>query len=708
MNMLPHFDELANAYEEDEEDDDVEVIERGKRPLAHGSEVSSARGSTTISTVSKTKKPKQKGPIDVFFTPNPDVVVQNRKAQGKQTRIDANDPYRKELRERACIRFARWMYDAGIPFNAVNCDSFGPMIEAIGQYGPGMKPPSYHEVRVPLLKKEIEHTNNLMKGHREDWVKYGCSIMMDGWTDKKGRTLLNFLVNCPKGTMFVESIDASSYSKDAENMFQLIEKFVERIGEANVVQIVTDSAAANVLAGKFLEAKFAHLYWTPCAAHCLDLMLEDIFKIPSLKRAFERAIVVHGFIYNRPTLLNMMRRFTQMKELIKPAKTRFATAFLTLARIHQQKNNLRKMFTSEEWTTSKWAKEQQGKRVAQIMLMPSFWNTVVYALKVSGPLLCVLRLVDGEKKPPMGYIYEAMDRAKEAISNAFGGKEERYNNIFEIIDRRWDVQLHRPLHAAGYCLNPEYFYSNPNIEHDNEVMTGLYNCISKLVPNIDVQDKISQELSIYKQAENLFGLPMAIRQRATTAPAAWWAAYGSKTPNLQKFAIKVLSLTCSSSGCERNWSVFEHIHSKKRNRLDQKRLNDLVFVKYNRALKRRYDMRDILDPISLKNIDESNEWLLGRMDRELDEDDEFVFDDDILTWGDAATASGVGESSQRTRATSTSRARATPRVTRSSSVLQLVDEEESEETDDEDVDGYKSNDEGQDYDLLGVDVEDDC
>ncbi|RWR83273.1 hypothetical protein CKAN_01202400 [Cinnamomum micranthum f. kanehirae] len=63
---------------------------------------------------------------------------------------------------------------------------------------------------------------------------------------------------------------------------------------------------------------------------------------------------------------------------------------------------------------------------------------------------------------------------------------------------------------------------------------------------------------------------------------------------------------------------------------------------------------------------------------------------------------------QRTRATSTSRARATPRVTRSSSILQLVDEEESEETDEEDVDGYKSNDEGQDYDLLGVDVEDDC
>ena len=71
--------------------------------------------------------------MDVFFTPNPDVVVQNRKIPGKQTRIDENDPYRKELRVQAHQRFARWIYDAGLPLNAVNYDSFGSMIEAIGK-----------------------------------------------------------------------------------------------------------------------------------------------------------------------------------------------------------------------------------------------------------------------------------------------------------------------------------------------------------------------------------------------------------------------------------------------------------------------------------------------------------------------------------------------------------------------------------------------
>jgi hypothetical protein len=45
-----------------------------------------------------------------------------------------------------------------------------------------------------------------------------------------------------------------------------------------------------------------------------------------------------------------------------------------------------------------------------------------------------------------------------------------------------------------------------------------------------------------------------------------------RVPELQKLAIWVLSQTCSSSGCECNWSVFEKIHSKKCNRLEMFKL----------------------------------------------------------------------------------------------------------------------------------------
>ncbi|KAA0068068.1 hypothetical protein E6C27_scaffold238G00160 [Cucumis melo var. makuwa] len=666
---------------------DIDVQDYGMEDEDEGSINVNNRATSSGSSL---KKPRQKGPMDAFFTPNPESVVQNRKNdKGKQTSLNA--AYKKEMREHTIQRIARWFYDAGVPLNACTYDSFAPMIESIGQFGPGLKPPTYHELRVPCLKKELEATNELMSSHKAEWAMVGCTVMADGWTDRRNRTLINFLVNSPKGTMFIESIDASSYVKDGKKMFELLDNFVERIGEANVVQVVTDSASANVMAGRLLEAKRPQLIWSPCAAHCLDLMLEDIYKISNIRKALKRGMEISNFIYVRPGLLNMMRRFTNQKELVRPAKTRFATACITLSSIHHQKNNLRKMFTSDEWKDSKWSKEQQGRRVVQTILLASFWTTIVFALKVSGPLVRVLRLVDGEKKPPMGYIYEAMDRAKEAIAKSFNNNEEKYKDIFTIIDRRWELQLHRPLHAAGYYLNPSFYYSNPSIQEDDEIVNGLYSCITKMVASLDIQDKILAELSKYKRAEALFGQPLAIRQRDKISPVEWWDNFGQSTPNLQKFAIRILGLTCSASGCERNWSVFEQLHSKKRNRLAQSRLNDLVFIKYNRALKRRYNLRDIVDPISLRDIDDSNEWLIGRLDDDSEEEDELVFDDDILTWGDVSRAAGAKEPTfySRARASGATNVSCSYSSTTQPTPKQInLDDSDQEE---EDTDGYKSN-----------------
>ena len=105
-----------------------------------------------------------------------------------------------------------------------------------------------------------------------------------------------------------------------------------------------------------LELKRPYLYWTPCATHCLDLILENIGKLPNIKRTLERVISLNEYIYNRSGLLNMMMRFIGQRELLWLAMTWFATTFITLSRLHEQKNNLRKMFTSLDWSDSKWAK----------------------------------------------------------------------------------------------------------------------------------------------------------------------------------------------------------------------------------------------------------------------------------------------------------------------------------------------------------------
>ena len=176
------------------------------------------------------------------------------------------------------------------------------------------------------------------------------------------------------------------------------------------------------------------------------------------------------------------------------------------------------MFTSQEWLNLNASKEVKGMKITSIVLQVSFWEDIVFTLKAMGPLVKVLRLVDNEKKSAMGSIYHAMLEAKELIKKNFNNNEGKYKQVIDIVDKRWSIQLHHPLHAAGYYLNPKYFYSNPMIENDDKLLDGLYACISKLAASTVVVDAIHGELSKYKMGDGHFGLNEAVRQRADVAP----------------------------------------------------------------------------------------------------------------------------------------------------------------------------------------------
>ena len=103
------------------------------------------------------------------------------------------------------------------------------------------------------------------------------------------------------------------------------------------------------------------------------------------------------FIYNHTLALNTTRKFTNKMEFVRHGVTRFAMTFLTLQKLYKQKNNLRRMFTSDEWLSSKIAKEPKGKKVHDIMLNTTFWNDVVYFIKIMGLLVMSLGLFEMRK-----------------------------------------------------------------------------------------------------------------------------------------------------------------------------------------------------------------------------------------------------------------------------------------------------------------------
>eukprot|EP00253_Pinus_taeda_P017244 PITA_17244 len=245
---------------------------------------------------------------------------------------------KKKEKQDADRVIGRCIFWSDLPLSISKTNPFWqPMCDAIAVVGPGYKSATYEELRGPILQAKRQDINSRLAELKKTLEVTRCTVMSDGWTDKKGRTLLNFL---------------------------------------NVVQVVTDNAANYVSVGKMLMERHPTLFWTPCAAHCLDLLLEDMGKLSFIKEALDMARSIPKFIYNHAFVLSLMRRYNRRHD---------------------------------------------GKAIAKLVYSETFWRGVEEACTVSEPIVKVLRLVDGEKLA-MAYLYEGMDRAKEAIRSYYADK----------------------------------------------------------------------------------------------------------------------------------------------------------------------------------------------------------------------------------------------------------------------------------------------
>jgi hypothetical protein len=133
-------------------------------------------------------------------------------------------------------------------------------------------------------------------------------------------------------------------------------------------------------------------------------------------------------------------------------------------------------------------------------------------------------MVDGEDKNDMGYLYEAMDKAKEKLKEKH---PTTFRKWWRIIDNRWESTLHHDLHAAGKCITYmnflvftllKYTYGHLckcicnimyagyffNIQHqyghstqnDGEVLSGTINVITRLSRSIDDRIDAMMEVQI--------------------------------------------------------------------------------------------------------------------------------------------------------------------------------------------------------------------
>lgn len=78
-----------------------------------------------------------------------------------------------------------------------------------------------------------------------------------------------------------------------------------------------------------------------------------------------------------------------------------------------------------------------------------------------------------------------------------------------------------------------------------------------MVADPEERSKIEIQLDDFDKHANHFGHPIAVITADEEIPPIWWASCADGQPELQKFAIRVLSLTCSSFGGELLMNAFE-------------------------------------------------------------------------------------------------------------------------------------------------------
>ncbi|RYR04632.1 hypothetical protein Ahy_B06g084405 [Arachis hypogaea] len=197
-----------------------------------------------------------------------------------------------------------------------------------------------------------------------------------------------------------------------------------------------------------------------------------------------------------------------------------------------------------------------------------------------------------------------MQRAKNAIKTMFRNKKAVYTPYTSILKMRWDKHLKRDLHAAAYILNLAFFYSECFVEKAN-ILRSLLDLINVETLYDDSVAAI-QEIQLYQDSKKNFGRESAKRAASRLEP------------------VCLLHQTSSLSGCERNWSLFEQIHSKRKNWLEHQRLSEIIYVTYNLRLQSRlHRKKRNYYPIDIQSINTVDFLVIA------DEDDPEFTNEDV-------------------------------------------------------------------------------
>ncbi|KAL3681668.1 hypothetical protein R1sor_024624 [Riccia sorocarpa] len=276
----------------------------------------------------------------------------------------------------------------------------------------GYKFPSEKRLRTMLLDTNYAMVKEATE-HRmwDNTVGRRSIVSCDGWTNVRGRALLNILIVSRQGEMLLKHVDGSNTHKDS--------------------QWVADNIINEVL-------------------QCREFIT-----------------FIKGHQRSHSMFLDY---FSNGAELLKPGATRFATNIIMLDRAYGLSDPLRAMVVSSHWR--EWLGQNSSQlnidaaRHKRSILDDVFWDNVHDLLHMIEPIYVLLRQADAHKDFNGRICFESMKAQETLLSRhrSPGLKSHlitpyRCDQVTLLFTRRWD-NWSNILHSTAMLLNPLYLFSD--------------------------------------------------------------------------------------------------------------------------------------------------------------------------------------------------------------------------------------------------------
>jgi len=486
-----------------------------------------------------------------------------------------------------------------LPHNLLSADEFKEFIKVVRETTSPV--PGRERLRSDIItqgKATVERVYQVLSR-----CVLPCTIVLDGWTNVRHNKVSNILLCDGNSTYFCFSHENSEEKNDVkhlkETLVPLLEIFLEK--KVEFIALTVDNEATMTALAKALKLKFPWLLHIPCAAHTIQLCLEKIAKLPTLKPTFDEVFeVVDAFAKDKDARLKLRKLQLkgkcgpkckeQPKRIIKPAATRWSSRITSADRLLELKEGVDNLFPRER---AFWEKLER-----HLVFLRPFKTATDTAQRDASNLYAVWKefnllkehvqnhgAIDAELKELCQQAATVVDTEWKTHVNVHAAAATAlfsFNTLDAALGEPTDDKLHAWIADWGtqYIAQFKQRLTNDEQEAMKKKLLYLANSFATLTgPFEDALDVKAQIDQMCADAGAKPDLKLTWRKMCTTQ---------KNNIELSWVAIALISLCASEAAAERSFSAQQDVHSKDRNRLSKEAIEAEMRIKWNiRKLKRK-------------------------------------------------------------------------------------------------------------------------